>query len=410
MALTYADLKSELKRRAIRDQGGTQYDATSGIILNNSLFRLGREALWRQLRRTGKFTTKTSYTTGTGAASVTNASASFSVTGATFWTDGLIIGRRVKFGTDSRVYEIATITSETAGTLTRVYDGTTSSTSSYEVLPQESYVLPAQVSHRMFLWHDQYGYPYKMEYVTDQEFRESGVDDTQRGTPVLYRMWGNDMVLAQPTTASVITIASSSSSDASKSVTVFGTVSGYPDYEVITTNALNGTTASAGSKSFSSVERIVKDATSAGRITATANSGNVTVAVLPVGDTTAGIQYSKAQIWPLPDDVFDIKVQYYKDCYRMVNDGDVHELGQEFDEALLLLATAKIKYQDNQKEGDRFFSLYTDEIKSLKRNNVDKIDHLVKLRRPSQSAVKDILNRNVSYGQLGGQYGPTWRR
>ena len=410
MALTYSDLKSEVKKRAIRDQGGTQFDVSIGNIINNSLFRLGREALWRQLRRDGKITTSTSYTTGTGAASFTNNSKNFSIVGATFWTNGIQVGRRISCSTDSRVYEIASITSETAGTLTRVYDGTTTTTGSYEIYPQETYVLPVQSSHRMFLWHDQYGYPYQMEYVTEQDFRGAGVDDTTKGTPVLYRMWGSDMVISQPTTASVITVSSSSSSDTSKSITVFGTVSGYPDYEVISTNGSDGTTTSAGSKSFTSVERIVKDASTVGRITCTANSANVTVAVLPVGDTTSGIQYSKIQIWPLPDDVFDIKVKYYKDCYRLVNDGDVHELGQEFDEALILLSVSKVKYQDNQKEGDRFFSLYNDEIKSLKKVNVDKIDHLVKLQRPNMSNDKNLLQKNLNYSQLGGNYGPMWRR
>jgi len=406
MSLTYSDLKSEVKRRAIRDQSGTQYDATIGNLVNSSIFRMGREALWRVLRRMGKLTTVTSYTTGTGAASVTNGSASFSVTGATFLTDGIKIGRRIAFGTDSRVYEIATLTSETAGTLTRVYDGTTSTTTSYEVYPQEEYNLPIQCSHRMFMWHDQFGYPFKMEYFTDQEFRESGVDDTRKGTPVAYRMWGEDMVLAQPASASVMTISSSSSSDVSKSITVFGTVSGYPDYEVITTNASNGTTTTAGSKSFTSIERIVKDSSTVGRITVTANSAAVTVAVLPVGDTTAGILYKKAQLWPLPDDVFDIKVQFYKDPYRLVNDGDVHEFGQEFDEAIILLTVAKLKYQDNQKEGDRFIALYQDEIKSLKRTNVDKIDHFKTLKRPNQGKKLSLLQRNVTYAQLGGNYGP----
>jgi len=404
---TFADLKAEIKRRAIRDQGGTQYDATVGNLINSSLFRIGREALWRSLRRTSKFTTVTSYTTGSGAVSVTNGSKNFSVTGATFLTDAIRIGRKIEFGTSSKTYEIATITSETAGTLTQSYEGTTSTTTSYEILPQEEYNFPAQVSHRMFLWHDDYGYPFKMEYVTDQEFRDAGVDDAQVGTPVLYRMWGEDMVLAQPVAASVMTVSSSSASDTTQTITIFGTVSGYPDFESIN---LNGTSTVAGSKSFSSIERVVKSASTTGRITVTSNSAAVTVSVLPVGDTTAGILYRKAQLWPLPQSVMDIKVQYYKDVYRLVNDNDVHELGQEFDEAIILLCVGKLKYQDNQKEGDRFISLYTDELKSLKRTNVDKIDHFVKLRKPNQGMSKDFLTKNLNFSQLGGAYGPMWRR
>lgn len=409
MALTFIDLKNEVKRRGIRDQGGTQYDVTVGNLVNGSLFRIGREAFWRQLRRNDKITTVTSYTTGTGAVSVTNGSKTFSVTGATFITDGIKIGRKIEFGTDSKTYEIATITSEEGGTVTESYEGTTSTTTSYEILPQESYNLPIQSSHRMFMWHDDYGYPYKMEYVTDQEFRGAGVTDTDKGTPILYRMWGEDMVRTQPYANSVITIVSSSASDTSITVTVFGKVSGYPDYETIT---INGTTDSSGSKTFDagSIERVVKSGSSIGRITVTANSGNTTVAVLPVGDTTAGILYRKVQLWPLPDSVFDIKIQYYKDPYRLVNDNDVHELGQDFDEAIILLSVGKLKYQDNQKEGDRFISLYQDELKSLKRVNVDKLDHIVKLQRPSQSMGKDLLQKNVSYSQLGGNFGPMFRR
>lgn len=409
MSYTFKDLQDEVKRRAIRDQGGTQYNVTVANLINSSLFRIGREALFRQLRRTDRITTVTSYTTGTGAVSVTNGSKAFSVTGATFITDGIKIGRRINFGTSSNTFVIATITGEDSGTLTENYDGTTSTSTSYEILPQEEYNLPIQASHRMFLWHNDYGYPYQMEYVTDQSFRSAGIDDNTKGTPVLYRMWGEDMVIEQPYASSAMSMASTSASDTSFTVTIFGKVSGYPDYETLN---INGTTTVNGSKTFDagSIERIVKSGSSVGRVTITANSGNTTVAVLPVGDTTGGILYRKIQIWPLPDSVFDINVQYYKDPYRLVNDSDIHELGQEFDEAIILLSVAKIKYQDNQKEGDRFFSLYQDELKSLKRVNVDKIDHFEKLQKPNQSRSKDLLHRNVSYAQLGGNYGPIFRR
>jgi len=233
---------------------------------------------------------------------------------------------------------------------------------------------------------------------------------TQTGTPILYRMWGEDMVQTQPSSASAISISSSSATDTNKSITVYGTVSGYPDYEVIVTNATNGTTSVSGTKSFTNVERVTKDSSTSGRITATSNSGAVTVAVLPVGDTTAGIVYRKVQLWPLPQGSSTINVRYYKEIYRLVEDGDVHELGQDFDEAIILLSTAKIKYQDSQKEGDRFLAMYKDEIKSLKPVNADKIDHLTRLTKPSgYSSGNDMVTANLSYRQLGGAYGRIWR-
>lgn len=409
--LTFLDLQDEVKRRATKDQGGTQFNTGIKNVINTSLFRVNREAPWLSMRRKSFITTETSYTTGTGAVNVTNGSASFSVTGATFITDNIQIGRKIKFGTDGGYYIIRSITSETAGTVDRLYAGTTSTTTSYEILPTEEYNLPIQVNpKRDFLWHNFYGYPVQMEYMTEQDFRSYGINDNQVGIPLVYRSWGSDMVIQQPVQASVMRIASSSSSDTSKNITIFGTVSGYPDYEVITTNASNGTTAVSGSKSFTSVERVSKDATTLGRITVDANSAADTIAVLPVGDTTGGIMYSKVQLWPLPESVAPINVYFYKDPYRLVNDNDVHEMGADFDEAIILLAVAKVKYESSMNEdGDRFTNLYLDEIRSLRRTNMDKIDWIPTLQKPQFSRGAHRLSTNgrgLSYAQLGPYYGP----
>ena len=411
---TFADLQAEVKRRSTRDQGGTQFDTATKNIINTSLFRVGRECPWRVLRRKSYITTETSYSTGTGAVSVTASSASFSVTGATFITDNIQIGRRIKFGTDSGYYTIRTITSETAGTIDRLYGGTTSTTTSYEILPTEEYNLPIQFNpQRGFLWHQAYGYPVQLEYVTEQDFRSYNVNDTQEGKPIVYRMWGQDMVITQPVQASVMRVTSSSASDIAIAITVFGIVSGYPDYEIITTNSSDGTTAVSGSKSFTSIERVSKGASTVGRITVDANSAADIVAVMSVGDTTAGILYSKVQLWPLPDGVYPINAYDYKDPWRLVNDNDVHELGQEFDEAIILLSVAKVKYETSMNDdGDKFFGLYQDELKTLRRTNMDKVDWLPSLKRPQnsrQSNWRMSNGRGILYGQLGPQYGPQWR-
>jgi hypothetical protein len=118
--------------------------------------------------------------------------------------------------------------------------------------------------------------------------------------------------------------------------------------------------------------------------------------------------YKKIQLYPLPQTVYPIQVQYYKDPWRLVNDGDIHELGADFDEAIILLATAKIKYGQNQAEGDKYFGLYKDEIKTLRRTNMDtNLDWTPRLLRPSESKNRGsgFLHRYVSYGQLGGYFG-----
>lgn len=326
---TFEDIQYEVKRRSTRDQSGTTFDTAIKNVINTSLFRLGREALWKVLRRATTFTCATS---------------------------------------------------------------------------TEEFVLDPQVSDRFFMWHEDYGYPYVMKYIPEQKFLSLGIDKDDTGTPTHYRMWTTDMVKAQPSAASVITVISSSAADTTQVVTVFGIVSGYPDYETI---SLNGVTGVAGTKSFTSVDRIVKNATTTGRITATSNTAAVTVAVIPAGDTTAGLLYRKVKIYPLNNSSFTMNVYYYKDPYRLVNDGDVHELGHDFDEALILLSTAKMNYEQNKDEGDKYFALYKDELKTLKKTNVDKIDWFPKLQRGNQSSsISPLLHPYLAYNQAGVSFGP----
>jgi len=300
MSYTYKDLQDEVKRRSTRDQAGTQFDTATKNIINLSLLRVAREALWRPLRRKSTFDTVTTYSTGSGGGTFTKGSKSCTMSSATFLTDNIQPGRRVQLQGDSSTFTILTITSDTAFTIDRDYGGSTiSGTGTYKILPQEEYNLPVQSSHRLFMWHEEYGFPFEMYYITDQQFYGRGLFNNLSAVTEGYRMWGENWVNEQVKAGSVMAISSSTSADTNIDVTVFGTVSSYPDFEVITTNSSNGTTAVNGSKSFTNVERVSKDATSTGRITVTADSTNTTVAVIPVGDVTAGIKYSKVQLYLL---------------------------------------------------------------------------------------------------------------
>lgn len=403
MSMLYIDLQNEVKRRSVRDQGGTQFDTAIQNIINSSLFRVSRDSLWRTLRRRDSFETVTTYNTGSGGGTFTNDSKSITMVGATFLTDGIVLGRRITLQGSSKRFTIESITGETTLTLDVAYSGTTiSGTGTYSILPQDEYNLPIQAGTRSFLWHDDYGYPFQMRYVTDQDFYSSSVTDTNTGTPIVYRSWEQNMVIVQPKQASVVTVSSSESGDTNIPIEVFGTVSSFPDSETITTN---GTTTVAGSKAFTYIDRIVKASTTTGRITITSDSALTTVAVIPTGDITAGIKYTKVNIFPLPNRVFPINVQYYKEPYRLVNDNDVHELGQEFDEIIILLSVAKIKYENNQKEGDQWFGMYNNELANLRKTNVDKIDWYPKLRRGGVSGGIGQVHEFLGFQQVGSDFG-----
>jgi len=398
----FSDLQNEVKRRATRNQSGTEYDTAVKNIINTSLFRLSREGLWRSLRRIETIPTVTTYNEGSGAVSVTTTSADVTITGATLLTDDIHINRFIKISGSGKYYKVNTITAETTLTLDNIWAGDTATDCTYEILPQMEYNLPLQAGHKTFLWHNEYGYPYQLGYVTDQEFYSSGINETDKGVPTHYRMWGVNSVQKQPLEASVMTISSTTLTDTAQTVTFYGTVSGYPDMEQVT---LTGTASASGVKLFTEIERIVKDSSTSGRVTVTANSGNTTVAVLPVGNTTASIMYRKIQLWPLPSTSFNINCQYYKIPYRLVNDYDVHELGQDFDEALILLSVAKIKYEDSQEQGDQWYGMYKDELNSLRRTNMDKIDWLPQLQKANQSNNNSLVHPNLAYRQVGSNYG-----
>jgi hypothetical protein len=311
----------------------------------------------------------------------------------------------VDLGGSSQIYRIATITGETTLTVDVNYDGTTSTTQSYEILPQEEYFLPIQCSHRMFLWHEENGRPQQMHFITDQDFLSQGIQANSTGVPSHYRMWGEDMVREQLLEASVIRVDSTSASDTTQTIRVHGhDANGLPTYEDI---SLNGTTAASGSVSFASVERVSRSASTAGAITIDANSGNTLVAYLPIGDYTAGIQYKKVRLYPLPNTVFPMHVWYYKDPFRLVDDDDIHELGQEFDEALILRATAMIMAKQDQQQAEAAFALYRDEVRNLKKTNVDKIDWFPALQRAGRSTGSDpLLHNHLRYSQVGAHFGP----
>jgi hypothetical protein len=326
------------------------------------------------------------------------------------FSDGIEVGRRIKFDTSATYYYIDTIPSGVAVTVKPDYSGVTNTATNYSILPQETYNLPIQAGHRVFLWHEDFGFPFLVRYIPDQSFFEMAYYLTIVNVPTHYRMWGEDMVIKQIRAPSTISVSSSDSTDTAIPVTVFGNVSGYPDYEVITTNSSNGTTAVTGSNLFSSVERITKSGSTNGRITVTGDSGSTTLAVIPHGNTTSGIVYRKASLYPLPRRPFTMFVQYYKDPYALVNDGDVHELGQEFDEAIILLSTAKMKAEENQAESDRFMLLFKDELAVLRRTNCDKIDWVAKMRHPWQSNSALLVHPNLLFGQVGANFGPSSRR
>jgi len=403
--LTFSELQREVKTRALRNQSGTEFDASVKNAINSAILRLSREALWRPMRRKTSFLTVTGYSSGSNYMSVTAGSTTTTGDTGTNWILNKVeVGRTVKFGTDGGYYTIRAIYSGSneAIIIDRPYEGTTSTATTYNILPKEEYVIPMQSGHRMFLWHEDYGYPFLMEFITDQNFFRTGVYRTTESIPIAYRMWGEDMVITQPPTASNIGIVSTAIGDSSTNVTIFGNVAGYPRIETVTTSGASGAVTVSTTNKFDSVERVAIGSNTNGTFTISSIYGGYTLAVIPAGNA-GGVLRKKVQLYPLPNSIFPINVYYYKAPFPLTNDEDIHELGGDFDEAIILLATARIKYQDSQKEGDRFAAMYQDELRNLRKTNMDKPDWKPVLEKPSEGT--PMVQRFLRYDQIGPYYG-----
>lgn len=405
---SFAEIKAEVKRRALRNESGSEYDTAIANAVNSSLFRTARDAKWKVLRRESTFDTEIG--ASGNSATVSNGSSTIGIVGVELGTDNNAIpGQILTLGNSNLNYRIEAITDVLGSSIIvidKAYDGNTG-TVSWTLLPKEEYSLPIQASYQTFLWHEQFGYPHQLTYIPEQEFRSLSVDDTQQDIPTHYRMWGESMTVERQKTSGIIDIESSDAGDTAIDVTIFGNVGGYPDSETVTTDSNDGRTDVSTTKSFSKIDRVVKHSKTIGRINVKTNSGDHIISVIPAGNVTDGILYKRVQLWPLPNAVFPIHCVYYKEPFAMVNNNDVHELGEQFDEAIILLATAKLRYESSQKEGDRYISLWKDEVASLRRVNVDKMDWLPQLKKARESTRRDrLIHPSLSYRQLGGNFGP----
>ena len=100
-------------------------------------------------------------------------------------------------------------------------------------------------------------------------------------------------------------------------------------------------------------------------------------------------------------------VQYYKTPYMLVNDGDIHELGDAFDSAIINLAISLLRGEQSQDESKTYYALYLEDIKDLKKYYLDKIDWLPKLRPAMFS--RGGRRSSFSYRQIGnGLFGPRY--
>ena len=143
------------------------------------------------------------------------------------------------------------------------------------------------------------------------------------GRTVNFRYGPTSPVAAQPSSASVVTLVSSSAGDttAAKALTIYGISSGAYTSESLTPT---GTTPVVGTTSFSTILGITKGAAWTGTATLTANGGTVTLLTLLPAEY--GRVYQTVEFLRTPTAVDVIEYRFYRQPRTLTADNDIPDI------------------------------------------------------------------------------------
>jgi len=146
----------------------------------------------------------------------------------------------------------------------------------------------------------------KVTVIAKDLFDKHVPDPQESGWPVRLIMFEMLGASNNPSSASILTLSSSSSADTSQSVTIRGVVSGEIDIEEV---ALSGTSTVVTTKSFTSIISIGKSDVTTGRVTITSNGGAVTIATLSPQEQTINLRQFRA--YPTPDATYTLQFKHF---------------------------------------------------------------------------------------------------
>jgi hypothetical protein len=167
--------------------------------------------------------------------------------------------------------------------------------------------------------------------TTLEQLYETYQDISDTGTVERYCVI-EDCVQAQPTSASRLTIVSSSTADTTQSVLIRGISGGIETYETVT---LTGTTdaLTSATQTYTRIKGISKSAVTAGKITIDSNSAAVTQAIIP--PETLETRYKLILLHYVPTTIATIAIPYIINPmplsqtydYPVLDIGDLIEIG-----------------------------------------------------------------------------------
>lgn len=167
---------------------------------------------------------------------------------------------------------------------------------------QESYVLRKYIGEPVTLKIDEA--PYILTGITEETKDRLVPNAVETGVPAYYSLFELRGCSNQPSSASTLTVYSSSASDTTQTVYVKGIVSGEIKAETV---ALAGTSQISTTNSYTTVLSITKSAITEGVVNV--NAGATTVETLSQQEFT--IRRRVLRLYPIPADSYDITVKHF---------------------------------------------------------------------------------------------------
>lgn len=214
-------------------------------------------------------------------------------------------------------------------------------------------------NQQIYSLHQEFLRPYAFRNTTrktwlsetpSRNIEPDGIDYNQDTDTDRFALWGRSPVQNQPSSASVLTIVSSSASDASaaKAITVYGDTADGVTTESITPTGL---TPVAGTTSFTQILGVTKGAEWVGTMTMTSNSGAVTN--LKLFPTEYGRSYQQIQLLYLPTGDETIQYRFYRRPKDLTASNSLTDIPSPFERILVFDALLLMGAYDNRLDGGR---------------------------------------------------------
>lgn len=204
--------------------------------------------------------------------------------------------------------------------------------------------------------------PGHIQEVPEQEFRTYDPGPTATGNAYLYRLKGFSPVQNQPTSASALSIVSSSASDTAVIINIQGLDGS--NILVNETKTLTGTTPVSTTNSYSKLISISKDRISVGKVTITSNAAAVTNVV--IAPKNRHVSHPIIALTNIPASVATLYYDFTMAVPDITADDDICVLPEQYHDVPELYAKARVfKHLNNPTMAQLTMSEFEQRIKDM---------------------------------------------